>query len=136
LRIVLIGNDEDRAPVRAMLEERGIEIVAEATMLAAGRALAADADALVIAPSVWGPASAGPDRLKPVPTLTLEPLTPREQEVLELLAEGLSNRSIAARLTISEHTVKFHVSSICAKLGADNRTDAVRRAVRQGLITL
>jgi two-component system, NarL family, nitrate/nitrite response regulator NarL len=134
LRIVLIGNDEDRTPVRAMLEERGIEIVAEAATLAAGRALAADADALVIAPSEWGPASAGPDRLKRVPTL--DPLTPREQEVLELLAEGLSNQSIAARLAISGHTVKFHVSSICAKLGADNRTDAVRRAVRQGLITL
>jgi len=106
-----------------MLAERGIEVVAETAMLAEGRALVANADALVIA-----------GRLKPAPTL--ESLTPREQEVLELLAEGLSNRSIAARLDISEHTVKFHVSSICAKLGADNRTDAVRRAVRQGLITL
>ena len=65
-----------------------------------------------------------------------EHLTPRELEVLEVLAEGLSNRAIAARLAISEHTVKFHVSSIFAKLGAENRTDAVRRGVRQGLITL
>jgi len=56
--------------------------------------------------------------------------------VLEVLAEGLSNRAIAARLSISEHTVKFHVSSIFAKLGAENRTDAVRLGVRQGLITL
>jgi two-component system, NarL family, response regulator YdfI len=65
-----------------------------------------------------------------------EQLTRRELEVLEVLAEGLSNRAIAARLSISEHTVKFHVSSIFAKLGAENRTDAVRRGVRQGLITL
>jgi len=56
--------------------------------------------------------------------------------VLQVLAEGLSNKAIAARLQISEHTVKFHVSSIFAKLGAENRTDAVRRGVRQGLITL
>ena len=65
-----------------------------------------------------------------------EALTPRERDVLELLAEGLSNRAIAATLAISEHTVKFHVSSIFAKLGAENRTAAVRRAVRLGLITL
>jgi DNA-binding NarL/FixJ family response regulator len=65
-----------------------------------------------------------------------EHLTPRELEVLEVLAEGLSNRAIAARLQISEHTVKFHVASIFAKLGAENRTDAVMRGVRQGLITL
>jgi DNA-binding NarL/FixJ family response regulator len=65
-----------------------------------------------------------------------EHLTRRELEVLEVLAEGLSNRAIATRLQISEHTVKFHVSSIFAKLGAENRTDAVRLGVRRGLITL
>ena len=54
----------------------------------------------------------------------------------ELLAEGLPNKAIAARLGISDQTVKFHVSSICGKLGASNRTAAVRRAVRRGLITL
>jgi two-component system, NarL family, nitrate/nitrite response regulator NarL len=56
--------------------------------------------------------------------------------VLELLAEGLPNKAIAARLGISDQTVKFHVASITGKLGAANRTDAVRRAVRRGLITL
>jgi DNA-binding NarL/FixJ family response regulator len=56
--------------------------------------------------------------------------------VLELLAEGLPNKAIAARLRISDQTVKFHVSSIAGKLGAKNRTDAVRLAVRRGLITL
>src|SRR5262249_9032244 len=65
-----------------------------------------------------------------------EPLTPREIQVLELLAEGLPNKAIAARLRISDQTVKFHVSSISGKLGAANRTDAVRRAVRRGLIAL
>ena len=65
-----------------------------------------------------------------------EALTPRELEVLEALAQGLSNKAIASRLDISEHTVKFHVSAIFGKLGAENRTDAVRRGVRLGLITL
>jgi len=65
-----------------------------------------------------------------------EALTPREPEVLQVLAEGLSNRAIASRLNISEHTVKFHMSAIFAKLGAGNRTDAVRRGVRLGLIIL
>jgi len=65
-----------------------------------------------------------------------EPLTPREIDVVELLAEGLSNKAIAVRLGISDQTVKFHVASICGKLGAANRTDAVRRAVRRGLISL
>jgi DNA-binding NarL/FixJ family response regulator len=65
-----------------------------------------------------------------------ESLTPREREVLQVLAEGLSNKAIAARLQISEHTVKFHLASICGKLGAENRTDAVLRGIRNGLITL
>jgi DNA-binding NarL/FixJ family response regulator len=65
-----------------------------------------------------------------------EALTVREREVLELLSQGLPNKLIARRLQISEHTVKFHVSSIYAKLGATSRTDAVSRGVRRGLITL
>ncbi len=65
-----------------------------------------------------------------------EALTVREREVLELLSRGLPNKLIARRLQISEHTVKFHVSSIYAKLGATSRTDAVSRGVRRGLITL
>ena len=63
-------------------------------------------------------------------------LTPRELEVLKLLAEGLPNKSIADRLGISEHTVKFHVNSILGKLGAQSRTEAVTRATRLGLILL
>ena len=66
----------------------------------------------------------------------IEELTNREHEVLELLAEGLSNRSIAFKLDISEHTVKYHVNAILRKLGAQSRTEAVVRATRSGLILL
>ncbi|MCZ7546160.1 MAG: response regulator transcription factor [Anaerolineae bacterium] len=65
-----------------------------------------------------------------------EALTPRELEVLQLLAEGLPNKAIATRLDISEHTVKFHVNAIFAKLGAQSRTEAVVRATRLGLVIL
>jgi DNA-binding NarL/FixJ family response regulator len=65
-----------------------------------------------------------------------EPLTTREREVLEWLGQGLSNRQIAGRLDISEHTVKFHVSAIYAKLGVRSRAEAVRVAARRGLLIL
>lgn len=67
---------------------------------------------------------------------TPEPLTPRELEVLHLLARGLPNKEIALGLTITERTVKFHVSSIMSKLGAGNRTEAVSIAAQQGLVEL
>jgi DNA-binding NarL/FixJ family response regulator len=66
----------------------------------------------------------------------LEPLTPREQEVLRMLALGLANRQIASRLNISEHTIKFHVAAILGKLGAASRTEAVAIGIRHGLILL
>jgi two-component system nitrate/nitrite response regulator NarL len=75
-------------------------------------------------------------RPRPVPQTPPEPLTPRELEVLQLLAQGLSNRRIAERLGISEHTAKFHVNSIVGKLGAQTRTDAAIRAARLGLVLL
>jgi DNA-binding NarL/FixJ family response regulator len=65
-----------------------------------------------------------------------EPLTAREIEVLQLIAQGLPNKTIALRLHISEHTAKFHVSSILMKLGAASRTEAVTTAARQGLLML
>jgi len=61
-------------------------------------------------------------------------LTPREIEVLRMIAEGLGNKEIASRLRISDHTVKFHISSIFAKLGASSRTEAVTIGIRGGLI--
>ena len=65
-----------------------------------------------------------------------EPLTAREREVLELLGRGLSNRLIAGELHISEHTVKFHISSLYAKLEVNNRAEAVSQGARRGLISL
>jgi DNA-binding NarL/FixJ family response regulator len=65
-----------------------------------------------------------------------EPLTAREQDVLELLSVGLSNKRIAERLGISEHTVKFHINAIYGKLGASTRTEAVNRALRRGLLRI
>jgi DNA-binding CsgD family transcriptional regulator len=63
-------------------------------------------------------------------------LTARERDVLELVSQGLSNKQIAQKLQISEHTVKFHLSSLFAKLGVSSRTEAVNRGARQGIITL
>ena len=63
-------------------------------------------------------------------------LTAREREVLQQMAQGLPNKQIAARLSISQHTVKFHVASILAKLGAASRTEAVTTGARRGLVSL
>lgn len=65
-----------------------------------------------------------------------EALTPRESEVLQMLASGLGNKEIAVKLAISEHTVKFHVASILGKLGAATRTEAVSIGIRRGLVLL
>jgi len=74
----------------------------------------------------------------PAPTVTagFDELTPREIEVLRMLAEGLGNREMAARLGISDHTVKFHISSILDKFGAATRTEAVTMGIRMGIILL
>jgi DNA-binding NarL/FixJ family response regulator len=66
----------------------------------------------------------------------VDALTPREIEVLQLIGQGLSNRAIAQRLAISEHTAKFHVNAILGKLGAQTRAEAVAQGVRSGLLLL
>jgi len=66
----------------------------------------------------------------------VEPLTAREMEVIQLMAQGLANKQIALSLGISEHTVKFHLSSLYAKLGISSRTEAVKRGIELGLISL
>ncbi|WNG32722.1 response regulator transcription factor [Archangium violaceum] len=105
--------------------------VAPAPLLAALRAVARGL-------TVFDPALAA---LRATPrasatTSTPEGLTPREREVLTLLAEGLSNKAIAERLDISEHTAKFHVNAVLTKLGVQRRTEAVVRAARLGLVTI
>jgi DNA-binding NarL/FixJ family response regulator len=132
MRVVLVGTPESRARLRGDLDPARIEVVAEFDALAEARAAGVRADAVMLAGGSRPRPGDGREE-EPAPG---EALTPREQEVLELLAEGLSNRAIAARLGISDQTVKFHVASIAGKLGASNRTDAVRRAVRRGLIAL
>lgn len=106
-----------------------IDVVGEFATVAEASASRADADALVLARSESQDGTRGT-------ALVVEPLTAREEDVLILLAEGLPNKAIAERLGISDQTVKFHVASITAKLGASNRTEAVRLAFRRGLITL
>lgn len=66
----------------------------------------------------------------------VDPLTAREREVLQLVAEGLANKQIALSLEISEHTVKFHLSSLYAKLGVTSRTEAIRAGARRGWVVL
>jgi DNA-binding NarL/FixJ family response regulator len=134
MRVILVGSPLDRARLRSQLEGSSIEIVGEAVSAADAHRTGVDADAIIMAgPDAGhgGPAEVGDDD-----GAFAEPLTSRETEVLELLAEGLPNKAIASALGISDQTVKFHVASIAGKLGAVNRTDTVRRAVRRGLIAL
>ena len=146
MRILLVGPPADRARLRVQLAGAGIDIVGEIPDLESARGSFADFDAVVLAttavlrPNRPSRNLLGPDRTSRAAAgggeELLEPLTARERQVLDLLAEGLPNKTIAVRLSISDQTVKFHVASICGKLGAANRTEAVRRAVRRGLITL
>ena len=136
MRAILVGLPRDRARLRSRLDP-SLEIVGEFLTTAAARASEIDADGIILAADDREPSRRRPLKAAADDDARLaEPLTRREIQVLELLAEGLSNKAIAEALGISDQTVKFHVSSISGKLGAANRTDAVRRAVRHGLITL
>ena len=132
MRVILVGNSVDRARLRAELEKAGIDVVVEFERLADAQVAASRADAMVV---VAADATRN-DVHAPEDDRIDEPLTPREIDVLELLTEGLPNKAIAERLGISDQTVKFHIASILGKLGATNRTETVRRALRQGLISL
>ena len=140
MRVLLVGSASGRARLRAQLAAASIDVAAEFASLAAARDSDLESDAIIVSSGT----SIDPSRVEDgrngdddsEDDLKIDPLTPREVQVLELLAEGLPNKAIADRLKISDQTVKFHVSSISGKLGAANRTDAVRRAVRRGLITL
>ena len=124
MRVILVGPAFARERLRAQVNG-SLAIVAEFPTIAEGEAGVA-ADAFLVAP-------AGRDERS---RRASSSRSPREVQVLELLAEGLSNKAIAARLQTSDQTVKFHVAAISGKLGAHNRTEAIRLAVRRGLRTL
>ena len=139
MRLLLVGPPDARERLRAELDDSSFTVAGEFATLADARASRMEADAILISSPVGRAFTARPASHEGLPYRDdefQEPLTPREIDVLELLAEGLANKPIAARLGISDQTVKFHVASICGKLGAANRTDAVRRAVRRGLVSL
>jgi DNA-binding NarL/FixJ family response regulator len=133
--LVLISDDDHAIPRLRALSLRGWGVVppdAPPEELAA--ATTAVAQGLIVLPKPLT------ERLLQEPAASVEelaePLTAREREVLELLGRGLSNRLIARELHISEHTVKFHISSLYAKLKVNNRTEAVSQGARHGLISL
>ena len=123
MRVVIVGPFARRSRLRRELPEQ-LEVVAEADTLAEARRLG-EVDGYLVA-------AAPPHQDEAV----VEPVTSREIEVLTALADGLSNKAIAARLGISDETVKFHLTAIFGKLQATNRTDAVRQALRRGLVEL
>ena len=130
MRLLLVGPPRARELLRAQISDPSIEIVGEFVSADDARRSGIQADALLTALGAAGPRdSSAAEGVE-------EALTPREIQVLELLAEGMANKAIAARLGISDQTVKFHVAAIMGKLGASNRTEAVRRAVRRGVISL
>lgn len=129
--LVLLGDGIDvgealRAGARAVLPRAaGTEEIVAAVQAAAAGLVAVRPDGL--APLLPATHLSGEDA-------RVEELTPREVEVLRMLAEGEGNKQIARRLGISEHTVKFHVGSILGKLNAGSRTEAVTIGIRQGVI--
>jgi ATP/maltotriose-dependent transcriptional regulator MalT len=124
MRVVLVGPASGRERALRDLPD-GVTVVGEASTLSEGRLAASAANAYVLLIPVTKDGD-----------LLVEPLTPRETQVLELVADGLSNKAIASALGVSDETVKFHLASIFGKLGASNRTDAVRLALKHGLVTI
>ena len=128
IRVFIAGTSADeRAALAARLaEDQRWKLVSDPAW----------ADIVLVSPEAWM-------RLNPHPQLTrtradppVESLTPREFEVLRLVAEGLHNREIAVELRVTEHTVKFHLGAIFGKLGASTRTEAVQKGLRLGVIEI
>jgi two-component system nitrate/nitrite response regulator NarL len=130
LRVLAILADEGQAAEALGAGARGVVLrdVEPARLAAAVHAVA---EGLMV---LDGAAASAVLRPRSPAAATVEHLTPREQEVLQLLAQGLSNKLIAARLGITDHTVKFHVNAILGKLGAQSRTEALALAARLGLV--
>ena len=132
MRVLIAGPAKEREWIRRLLADAGVEIAGEGATVPAERPDGIDAMIQVTGAAAKPATAYVRATLDSLP----EPLTARERQVLALLAERLPNKGIAAALAISDQTVKFHVAAIIGKLGASNRTDAVRRAVRRGLVTL
>ncbi len=122
--IVMLGDDRYRAVPRS------------GPHASLARNVSAEELAAAVTAVSHGMTVLGPGRVVEPSTVVYDALTARELEVLRLAADGLTNRAIARRLGISEHTVKFHMSTLLAKLQAVSRTEAVSLAVRRGLLTL
>jgi NarL family two-component system response regulator YdfI len=133
-------------PLLVMFEEPGANLAARAVQAGVRGVLPSEAGAEQILSAldavskglvVLHPAGAGVARpARSEEAELIEPLTPREREVLQMLAIGLGNKEIAARMKISEHTAKFHVAQILGKFGASSRTEAVTVGMRLGLVLL
>lgn len=153
--LAVVGLVSDRTAIAEVADDlqrdpgaiRGWALLPETASAAEVRAAVEAADAgLASLPVQWMPDAAADDRAAPAARplayasddlgFAAEALTPREQDVLELLSLGLSNRRIADRLGISDHTVKFHVAAIYGKLGVSGRTAAVNRALRRGILKI
>lgn len=132
---VLLSDDGSTAPLRGLSLPGWAALPADASGEQVVAAVNAVALGLAVLPAVAAGTLPGPAAGEAGEALQ-EPLTPRELEVLQLVSQGLSNKLIARQLQISEHTVKFHVSSTYAKLGAASRTEAVSVAARKGLVSL
>jgi DNA-binding CsgD family transcriptional regulator len=94
------------------------------------------ADLVIVSPEEWLRVNHRPQATRARMEPPIESLTPREFEVLRLVADGLHNREIAVRLGVTEHTVKFHLGAIFGKLGATTRTEAVQKGLRLGVIEI
>lgn len=136
IRVFIAGDADERAAALARIGGNARWVVVSNPDLA---------DIVVMSPEQWRrlesrrtPATgrAGASLSRPGVEQLIEDLTPREHEVLTLLADGLHNREIAERLGVSEHTVKFHLGAIFGKLGASTRTEAVQKGLRMGVIEI
>jgi NarL family two-component system response regulator YdfI len=160
LDVIVIDSDSSHDLLRELLSDAAIVLLTEVSdarsisrLLRSGvrailsresdagdvlSAIYAAYDGLVVLSTATADSLAGVfgDQLAEVDDELSEEITSRETEVLRMLAEGLVNKDIAARLGISEHTVKFHISSILDKLGASTRTEAVTLGIRRGLIPI
>lgn len=139
IRVLIVGESPlVRAGLEAALSDSDrFEVVGTSNLAGSAALFESRAPAAILMESAafnsWAPGNWASETSEKLPSVSL---TPREIEVLHLLADGASNKIIAHRLGISDHTVKFHVTSILSKMNAGTRTEAVTLGVRMGLVYL